>query len=154
MQPAVLEKSEDGGNSSEKENSGSKQGNKFLRPTSLPLKPGTFTPKKVMPSPILPLVSPETPRPKKSYGQLYLNGHAYTYLGLKCSTRSFYCTLNKLQPTYVPLPPDSSKVSMYSNWAVSLTRFSSPKNSPNKIPPFFLTDDNLISLWILVLDSA
>lgn len=65
------------------------------------------------------LISPETPRPRKSYGQLYLNGHAYTYLGLKCSTRMFFCTLNKPQPIYVPLAPDQYKVSMYSNWTVS-----------------------------------
>lgn len=91
--------------------------NKFLRPTSLPLKPGTFTPKKhhgITPTAnTLPLISPETPRPKKSYGQLYLNGHAYTYLGLKCSTRVFYCTLNRPQPMYVT---QQHGLSMYSNW--------------------------------------
>lgn len=91
--------------------------NKFLRPTSLPLKPGTFTPKKhhgITPTDnTLPLISPETPRPKKSYGQLYLNGHAYTYLGLKCSTRVFYCTLNRPQPMYVT---QQHGLSMYSNW--------------------------------------
>lgn len=101
------------------------QGNRFLRPTSLrptslPLKPGTYTPKRHLITPnVLPLISPETPRPKKSYGQLYLNGHAYTYLGLKCSTRPYFCTLNRLQPTYVELSPDHSKLSMYSNWKVS-----------------------------------
>lgn len=93
--------------------------NKFLRPTSLPLKPGTFTPKKhhgITPTAnTLPLISPETPRPKKSYGQLYLNGHAYTYLGLKCSTRVFYCTLNRPQPMYVP---QQHGLSMYSNWKI------------------------------------
>ncbi|XP_054269603.1 transcription factor HIVEP3-like [Macrosteles quadrilineatus] len=92
---------------------------KFLRPTSLPLKPGTFVPKRhPLGTPVLSLVSPETPRPRKSYGQLYLNGHAYTYLGLKCSTRMFFCTLNKPQPIYVPLTPEHNKVSMYSNWKV------------------------------------
>ncbi|XP_039279578.1 uncharacterized protein LOC111053115 [Nilaparvata lugens] len=91
---------------------------RFLRPTSLPLKPGTFTPKKVGTPNVLPLVSPETPRPRKSYGQLYLNGHAYTYLGLKCSTRVFFCTLNKPQPIYVPLTPEHSNISMYSNWKI------------------------------------
>ncbi|XP_014287682.1 uncharacterized protein shn isoform X3 [Halyomorpha halys] len=91
---------------------------KFLRPTSLPLKPGTYTPKRQLSTPHLTLVSPETPRPRKSYGQLYLNGHAYTYLGLKCSTRTFFCTLNKPQPIYVPLIPDQYKVSMYSNWKI------------------------------------
>ncbi|XP_043514831.1 transcription factor HIVEP3-like [Frieseomelitta varia] len=93
--------------------------NKFLRPTSLPLKPGTFTPKKhhgITPTAnTLPLISPETPRPKKSYGQLYLNGHAYTYLGLKCSTRVFYCTLNRPQPMYVT---QQHGLSMYSNWEI------------------------------------
>lgn len=92
---------------------------KFLRPTSLPLKPGTFTPKKhhgITPTAnTLPLISPETPRPKKSYGQLYLNGHAYTYLGLKCSTRVFYCTLNRPQPMYVT---QQHGLSMYSNWKI------------------------------------
>ncbi|KZC05416.1 Zinc finger protein 40 [Dufourea novaeangliae] len=93
--------------------------NKFLRPTSLPLKPDTFTPKKhhgITPTAnTLPLISPETPRPKKSYGQLYLNGHAYTYLGLKCSTRVFYCTLNRPQPMYVT---QQHGLSMYSNWKI------------------------------------
>lgn len=92
---------------------------KFLRPTSLPLKPGTFTPKRhhgITPTAnTLPLISPETPRPRKSYGQLYLNGHAYTYLGLKCSTRVFYCTLNRPQPMYVS---QQHGLSMYSNWKI------------------------------------
>lgn len=94
---------------------------KFARPSSLPLKPGTFVPKKVQPgtSSVLPLISPETPRPNKSYGQLYIGGNAYTYLGLKCSTRNTFCTLHKSQPTYVPLSPEHNKVSMYSNWKVS-----------------------------------
>jgi hypothetical protein len=104
-------------------NNGSKP--KFLRPTTLPLKPGTFVPKKhhgtgLTPTgTVLSLISPETPRPRKSYGQLYLNGHAYTYLGLKCSTRAFYCTLNRPQPMYVPQTPEHAKLSMYSNWKVS-----------------------------------
>ncbi|CAK1540110.1 unnamed protein product [Leptosia nina] len=90
---------------------------KFLRPSSLPLKPGTFTPKRhhgITPNAnTMPLVSPETPRPAKAYGQLYLNGNAYTYLGLKCSTKVFYCTINRPQPTYVP---NQHFLSMYSNW--------------------------------------
>lgn len=94
---------------------------KFLRPSSLPLKPGTFTPKRhhgITPTAnTMPLVSPETPRPAKAYGQLYLNGNAYTYLGLKCSTKVFYCTINRPQPTYVP---NQHFLSMYSNWQVSL----------------------------------
>lgn len=90
---------------------------KFLRPSTLPLKPGTFTPKRhhgITPNAnTMPLVSPETPRPAKAYGQLYLNGNAYTYLGLKCSTKVFYCTINRPQPTYVP---NQEFLSMYSNW--------------------------------------
>ncbi|XP_050681246.1 uncharacterized protein LOC126976737 [Leptidea sinapis] len=90
---------------------------KFLRPSTLPLKPGTFTPKRhhgITPNAnTMPLVSPETPRPAKAYGQLYLNGNAYTYLGLKCSTKAFYCTINRPQPTYVP---NQHFLSMYSNW--------------------------------------
>lgn len=98
-------------------------GLKFLRPTSLPLRPGSFTPKRlhqgITPT-VLSLVSPETPRPKKSYGQLFLNGHAYTYLGLKCSTRSYYCTISRPQPMYVVQSPQYPKLSMYSNWKVRL----------------------------------
>lgn len=102
-------------------------GKKFLRPTSLPLKPGTYTLKK--PSSLTSLsgttlISPETPRPRKSYGQLYLNGHAYTYLGLKCSTRVFFCCLNRPQPMYVPQSTDP-RLSMYSNWKVC-----APSNEP------------------------
>ncbi|EEB18255.1 immunodeficiency virus type I enhancer binding protein, putative [Pediculus humanus corporis] len=96
-------------------------GLKFLRPTSLPLRPGSFTPKRlhqgITPT-VLSLVSPETPRPKKSYGQLFLNGHAYTYLGLKCSTRSYYCTISRPQPMYVEQTAQYPKLSMYSNWKV------------------------------------
>lgn len=92
---------------------------KFLRPSSLPLKPGTYTPKRhhgITPNAnTMPLVSPETPRPAKAYGQLYLNGNAYTYLGLKCSTKVSYCTINRPQPTYVP---NQHFLSMYSNWQV------------------------------------
>ncbi|XP_014215282.1 uncharacterized protein LOC106644347 [Copidosoma floridanum] len=92
---------------------------KFLRPCSLPLKPGTYIPKQhhgITPTTnTLSLISPETPRPKKSYGQLYLNGHSYTYLGLKCSTRLFYCTLNRTQPMYVA---QQNGLSMYSNWRI------------------------------------
>uniref|UniRef100_A0A8D8ZML7 Zinc finger protein 40 n=1 Tax=Cacopsylla melanoneura TaxID=428564 RepID=A0A8D8ZML7_9HEMI len=92
---------------------------RFLRPSSLPLKPGTYTPKRHLSSTAAQsLVSPETPRPRKGFGQLYLNGHAYTYLGLKCSTRLFFCTLNKPQPLYAPLSPEHQKVSMYSNWKI------------------------------------
>ncbi|KAK6619511.1 hypothetical protein RUM43_012268 [Polyplax serrata] len=108
---------------SRRDDAGSKKeaGQKFLRPTSLPLRPGSFTPKRlhqgITPT-VLSLVSPETPRPKKSYGQLFLNGHAYTYLGLKCSTRSYYCTISRPQPMYVVQSAQYPKLSMYSNWKV------------------------------------
>ena len=115
-------------NSEESKTKGNSNGNKpkFLRPSTLPLKPGTFIPKKHLGTgltptgPVLSLISPETPRPRKSYGQLYLNGHAYTYLGLKCSTRAYYCTLNRPQPMYVLQSPEHPKLSMYSNWKVRL----------------------------------
>lgn len=90
---------------------------KFLRPNSLPLKPGTFIPKRhhgITPTAnTLPLISPETPRPSRACVQLYLNGHAYTYLGLKCSTKSTYCTVSKTQPKHFA---NEHKLSMYSNW--------------------------------------
>uniref|UniRef100_A0A0A9WCW1 Zinc finger protein 40 n=1 Tax=Lygus hesperus TaxID=30085 RepID=A0A0A9WCW1_LYGHE len=116
--PAVIAKTEELKEVIKRSSEG--QERKFLRPSSLPLKPGTYTPKKQLNTPLhsTSLISPETPRPRKSYGQLYLNGHAYTYLGLKCSTRMFFCTLNKPQPIYVPLAPDQYKVSMYSNWTI------------------------------------
>lgn len=92
---------------------------KFLRPSSLPLKPGTFTPKRhhgITPTAnTLPLISPETPRPSKNCVQLYLNGHAYTYLGLKCSTKPFYCTVNRPQPVHFT---NQHKLSIYSNWQI------------------------------------
>lgn len=95
----------------------STKSSRFLRPTSLPLKPGTFTPKRhhgITPTAnTLPLISPETPRPSKNCIQLYLNGHAYTYLGLKCSTKTFYCTVNRSQPVHFTSQP---KLSIYSNW--------------------------------------
>lgn len=101
----------------------SKPSPKFLRPCSLPLKPGTFTPKDfskkhhgITPTAnTLPLISPETPRPSKHCVQLYLNGHAYTYLGLKCSTKTFYCTVNRPQPVYAKFA-GQPELSMYSNW--------------------------------------
>ena len=88
---------------------GSIQQTETRRPSFLALKPGTFALKKTGMAGIgdggLPnlmvsagggcggvtLISPETPRPRKPVRQLYLNGHAYTYLGLKCSTRVYYC---------------------------------------------------------------
>lgn len=122
---------------------------KFVRPTSLPLKPGTFVPKKLLPGAVsaLPLISPETPRPNKSYGQLYIGGNAYTYLGLKCSTRNTFCTLHKSQPTYVPLSPEHNKVSMYSNWKVNVcaSRFEGDSPTDRKFA--------IISRCLLLLGS-
>ena len=42
------------------------------------------------------LISPETPRPKKPYILHYQNGTAYTYLGFKCSTSVFFCSIHKV----------------------------------------------------------
>lgn len=112
---------------------------KFLRPTSLPLKIGTFTPKRhhgITPTAnTLPLISPETPRPSKHCVQLYLNGHAYTYLGLKCSTKTFYCTVNRPQPVHFT---NQHKLSIYSNWQICA------ENSPH---PLGLTPKDSMSLY-------
>uniref|UniRef100_A0A182TDB2 Uncharacterized protein n=1 Tax=Anopheles melas TaxID=34690 RepID=A0A182TDB2_9DIPT len=113
--------------------------NRFLRPNTLPLKPGTFTPKRhhgITPTNnTMPLISPETPRPSKSCRELYFNGHAYTNIGLKSSTKPFYCTVNKTQPfcfqTQKPL-------SMYSNWQVH------PENDPH---PLGLKQITVMSLY-------
>lgn len=112
-----------------------KKNNKFLRPSTLPLKPGTFTPKRhhgITPTAnTLPLISPETPRPSKACAQMYLNGHAYTYLGLKCSTKMFYCTVNCPQPTYVA---NNYRLSMYSKWqAVPESKPHPMKLDPKKV---------------------
>lgn len=64
------------------------------------------------------IVSPDSPRPKKRFSQMYLNGHAYTYIGLKVSTRSTYCCIYRPQPMFVP-QETQSKLSMYSNWQTS-----------------------------------
>ncbi|GAB0090456.1 pneumococcal serine-rich repeat protein [Sergentomyia squamirostris] len=117
-----------------------KQRTKFLRPTSLPLKPGTFIPKRhhgITPTTnTLPLISPETPRPSKTCIQMYINGQAYTYLGLKCSTKPFYCTVNKTQPIY--LPHHIRTISMYSQWQVCA------ESNPH---PLGLKPDAVISLY-------
>ncbi|XP_068236771.1 transcription factor HIVEP3 isoform X1 [Palaemon carinicauda] len=86
------------------------------RPNSLALKPQPFMPK----SDSLigtTLVSPDTPRPKKSCVQMLLNGSAYTYLGHKVSTKSYFCCIYRQQPMYVPQSTDP-KLSMYSNWQI------------------------------------
>ncbi|XP_076362073.1 uncharacterized protein LOC143252978 isoform X2 [Tachypleus tridentatus] len=81
------------------------------RPTSLPLKKKRVTACMIGST----LISPETPRPRKSCIQQYINGQAYTYLGLKCSTRSTFCCSYRPQPMYVPQDTDP-KLSMYCNW--------------------------------------
>lgn len=90
--------------------------NKPDRPNTLPLAPGALFKKDVSFSGAT-LVSPETPRPKKAYVLHYQNGTAYTFLGLKCSTKVFFCSIHKAQPNYVELEKNS-RVSMYSNWKV------------------------------------
>ncbi len=93
-----------------------KEEGKFLRPNSLPLTPGSFKTKKhVMLTAGDTLVSPETPRPRKSYMLQYQNGTAYTTLGFKSSTKVYYTTIFHQQPMYVPNKP---RISMYSNWRV------------------------------------
>ncbi len=100
------------------------EGGKFLRPSSLSLAPGSFQKKKhvMVASGGATLVSPETPRPRKSYVLTYQNGTAYTHLGLKCSTRVYYCSIFNQQPMYVQHKP---RLSMYSNWKV-VTKDSHP----------------------------
>ena len=91
---------------------------KFLRPNSLSLTPGSFKQKKnvMVASPAgATLVSPETPRPRKAYVLTYQNGTAYTHLGMKCSTRSYFCTISRPQPVFIANKPN---ISMYSNWKV------------------------------------
>ena len=90
---------------------------KFLRPSSLPLTPGSFKQKKYVLNvgAGATLISPETPRPRKSYMLQYQNGTAYTSIGLKCSTRVYYTTIFNKQPTYAANNP---RISMYSNWKV------------------------------------
>ncbi|XP_050073128.1 serine-rich adhesin for platelets [Anopheles maculipalpis] len=113
--------------------------NRFLRPNTLPLKPGTFTPKRhhgITPTHnTMPLISPETPRPSKSCRELYFNGHAYTNIGLKSSTKPFYCTVNKTQPFYFQT---QKQLSMYSNWQVH------PENNPH---PLGLKQVTVLSLY-------
>ena len=68
------------------------------------------------------LVSPETPRPRKSYMLQYQNGTAYSTLGFKSSARVYYTTIFHQQPMYVANKPG---ISMYSNWRV-VTKDSHP----------------------------
>ncbi|CAG2107176.1 unnamed protein product, partial [Medioppia subpectinata] len=64
------------------------------------------------------LVSPDTPRPNKTCVQLYMNGHAYSGIGLKVTPRPVYCTIYKTQPMFVQQETDPN-LSMYSNWTTS-----------------------------------
>ncbi|RWS12450.1 hypothetical protein B4U79_12995 [Dinothrombium tinctorium] len=82
------------------------------RPTSLPTQKRKLSAFNLIGS---TLVSPETPRPKKNCVQLYINGHAYTYIGLKVSTKSFFCCIYRPQPMFV-VQETQPKLSMYSNW--------------------------------------
>lgn len=95
----------------------SKEVKKFIRPNSLALKPSSVSLKShhgLTPTMFnQALISPDTPRVAKKYCQQYLNGNYFSYLGLKSSTKSVYCTLNKTQPFYVR---HFKKLSMYSEW--------------------------------------
>lgn len=90
---------------------------KFARPNSLALKPssGVFKTHHGLTPTMFnqALISPDTPRVAKKFCQQYLNGNYFSYLGLKSSTKSVYCTLNKTQPFYVK---HFKKLSMYSEW--------------------------------------
>ena len=107
------------------------------RPDSLALKPHNFVPKSSSLLIGTTIMSPDTPRPKKSCAQLLLNGSAYTYLGLKVSTKTYYCCIYRPQPMYVPHSPDS-KVSMYSNWQI---------RKPAEDNPFNLSISKLMGLY-------
>lgn len=90
---------------------------KFARPNSLALKPSLASMKQhhgLTPTIFNQvLISPDTPRVAKKYNQHMMHGNYFSYLGLKSSTKSVYCTLNKTQPVYVP---HFKKLSMYSEW--------------------------------------
>lgn len=90
---------------------------KFARPNSLALKPSLASIKQhhgLTPTMFNQvLISPDTPRVAKKYNQHMMHGNYFSYLGLKSSTKSVYCTLNKTQPVYVP---HFKKLSMYSEW--------------------------------------
>ncbi|CAG0920016.1 unnamed protein product [Notodromas monacha] len=90
-------------------------------------------------SPACILMSPETPRPRRSYTQLFLNGHAYTYLGLKSNAHVTYCCVFNLQPTYVPVSAtEEPHLSMYSIWQVL------PPSTPDAVG---LTPGEAMSLY-------
>ena len=77
--------------------SANSEDSKFLRPNSLPLTPGSFKVKKqvMMTSGAATLVSPETPRPRKSYALQYQNGTAYTYLVIFFKQTIMKCKFNQ-----------------------------------------------------------
>lgn len=97
------------------------------RPNFLALKPQPFMPKSSLALIGTTLVSPDTPRPKKSCVQMLLNGSAYTYLGHKVSTKSYFCCIYRQQPMYVPQSTDP-KLSMYSNWQIRKPAEDNPFN--------------------------
>nr|XP_045597063.1 uncharacterized protein LOC123757464 isoform X2 [Procambarus clarkii] len=101
------------------------------RPNFLPLKPQPFMPKSSLALIGTTLVSPDTPRPKKSCVQMLLNGSAYTYLGHKVSTKSYFCCIYRQQPMYVPQSTDP-KLSMYSNWQIR----KPAEDNPFKLTPY------------------
>lgn len=61
------------------------------------------------------LVSPDTPRPKRKYQQLFIGGNAYSNLGLKVTTRPTYCCIYRAQPMFVTQEANP-QLSMYSKW--------------------------------------
>ncbi|XP_042230982.1 uncharacterized protein LOC121872325 isoform X3 [Homarus americanus] len=101
------------------------------RPDFLALKPQQFMPKSSLALIGTTLVSPDTPRPKKSCVQMLLNGSAYTYLGHKVSTKSYFCCIYRQQPMYVPQSTDP-KLSMYSNWQIR----KPAEDNPFKLTPY------------------
>ena len=80
-----------------------------IRPTSLSLKVSSGS---LISS---TLISPDTPRSKKNCVQLYINGHAYTNIGLKVTTRPTFCCIYRAQPMFV-FQETSPGLSMYCNW--------------------------------------
>lgn len=97
------------------------------RPDTLALKPQPYVPNSSLALIGTTLVSPDTPRPKKSCVQMFLNGSAYTYLGHKVSTKSYFCCISRQQPMYVPQSTDP-KLSMYSNWQLRKPAEDNPLN--------------------------
>ncbi len=61
------------------------------------------------------LISPDTPRPDKTCVQLYINGHAYTNIALKVTTRPTFCCIYRAQPMFITQEANPG-LSMYSNY--------------------------------------